>query len=88
LSLRIEVTQPDIAHGVRDICDRCPVALALSRVIPGRGPATVDTDSFYFDWGSEVYMLPREAQEFIKKFDGGDPVEPISFDVFVESNYG
>jgi hypothetical protein len=86
--VEIEVTQADIDHGVRDSCESCPIALALNRACPGRGPATVDTDSFYFDWFSEVYMLTREAQKFIKKFDDGDPVGPISFDVFVESNYG
>jgi hypothetical protein len=86
--VRIKVTQDDIKQGARDDCIRCPVALALNRACPGRGRVTVDNDSFYFDWESEVYVLPKKARDFIFDFDIGRAVRPIAFDIFVEATNG
>ena len=73
----IDVTQEDIDQGERDKCRRCPIALAMKRVFPGKVSlvygtvAWVDLDR-YAD-------LPDEAQQFIMYFDEGEPVEPFSF---------
>lgn len=78
----VEVTADDIKQGQRDNCLDCPVARALNRAF-NLGPACVDTDIFYFDWGYDTHSLPEEVTEFIVNFDDGQQVEPFSFVVDV-----
>ena len=77
--MRIEVTQEDIDKGVKENCVKCPVALSLRRLFPGEWEVDVGDDAIYA--GGNWYTPPDEAQEFIAKFDAGEPVAPFSFDV-------
>lgn len=81
MQLTIQVTEEDIREGWAGLCNRCPVALALSRA-PGcpwnvggssAAPRDADTDAFV--------RLPDIARRFIERFDGGDSPEPFTFTV-------
>lgn len=81
--IKISVIQDDIDKGVRSSVIYCPVARAASRILNltckvGRlqiymRPRTRKLPS--------EYWLPSEIQEWIKKFDLGEKVEPISFEI-------
>jgi hypothetical protein len=81
MSTLITVTAEHIAHGVRESCTDCPVALAIMDALPCTDLIAVDGDEVTFgeiaDW-TEV-KFPAEVQLFIKAFDDGEPVEPFSF---------
>jgi len=81
--MKITVTREDIDTGAR--CDGfcCPIAKAASRTIPAlRGRAFVDEKTIESMYESKVYyLLPREAQAFIKAFDRGETVMPTTFEL-------
>lgn len=91
--IRVEVTAEDIAKGVPQECNSCPVAIAVGRACPAAVKVGVDgaTIDIYAAWDVEsdakseyvVARTPREVNEFIKRFDNGDPVGPFSFDLEV-----
>jgi hypothetical protein len=80
----IRVTAVDIALGVRESCEECPIALAIVHAI-GDMPANVSVSA----WDARLYRhedtldaaLPQEARAFIERFDLGDTVEPFEFDL-------
>ena len=63
--------------------------LAMKRVpdAPEGGPVTLYSRLYWFPSAYTpgerfpVFSVPREAQDFIKNFDDGEPVEPITFTV-------
>ena len=82
IEVRVDVTMSDIESGMKGDCGRCPVALALARVVP---PAVdgvrVDGHMATFDVGA-AYMyvsLPASVSDFIRAFDKGRTVEPMRF---------
>lgn len=76
----VRVTAGDIAHGFRNSCSDCPIALALKRALPEfDNKLSVDTDSFYGDWDGEMHPLPQKAQDFIFDLDAGRHVKPFTF---------
>jgi len=83
---RIEVTAEDIAHGVREDCERCPISRALTRALPIRsviveggvqGVAVQEKGTFYRFFAT----LPEDADAFVERFDRGEDVAPFAFDL-------
>jgi hypothetical protein len=82
----INVTADHITRGVREDCERCPVALAIIDVFP---------DLAYVSVGSEALSLQRRGDDtrtdldvpcdvlnFVWDFDDNTgPVQPFSFDL-------
>jgi hypothetical protein len=81
--LIIEVTQQDIDAGQRFDCEACPIALALRRA--GFADAEVGHSAAWRtpdeQWEHQTTRLPYEAQNFIKRFDTLQAVEPFKFDI-------
>jgi len=77
----VKVTAEDIAHGVKNDCERCPIARALWRAIPGASPVVGGVSASWHDGaGSWVRVtLPASARGFVSDFDGRLPVAPFSF---------
>lgn len=90
ITATVNVTQEDIAKGLKGECDRCPVALAGKRAFPDAEDVLVcvtnmsvilpreagEVDARWYE-GS----LPIEAGSFINGFDDHREVEPFSFEV-------
>ncbi len=98
LRLTIEVRPDDIANGVRASGSSCAVARAARRAIDGRddvngvyvgdgwmGLARVSLEeSAGLVWQCDE--LPAVAAEFVRAFDTGLPVSPVTFEAeFTES---
>lgn len=87
--ITIEVTQQDIDASERQVPERCAIATACKRLGFDRPYVGPDDDGFWVlvDWsrdGSQPNVrLPLEAVEFAEKFDLGDSVKPITFDIYV-----
>ena len=78
----IKVTAEHIAKGKRG-CARGPIELALGELYPGV-PADVYTNWIHLcgtDEGCLETDLPGEAEDFIRDFEDGRPVEPLEFTV-------
>lgn len=79
----IEVSRHAISAGIRSSPMNCPVALALSKYL-GK---TISVEPFEgeFCWreaySATKHRLPKEAVDFIRAFDAGKDVAPITFDV-------
>ncbi|KKN32460.1 hypothetical protein LCGC14_0813770 [marine sediment metagenome] len=71
----LEVTQEDIDNGIPR-CNDCPIGLALKRTLGG-DCITVDDTSVSV--GERRILLPSIARLFIKRFDAGLSVKPITF---------
>ena len=69
---RVDVTQDDIAHGVRGNARQCPIARAWNRATGGGLSLYLPTTS-----------LPPVAQQFMARFDAGQVVHPITFEMEV-----
>lgn len=76
--MKITVTQEDIDNGERGDECRCPIALALNRIVPG---GKVHSYSAELPKGREEIPLPSAACYFVEKFDTGKPVQPFTFDL-------
>jgi hypothetical protein len=76
----INVGQRHIDAGEPKRCSLCPVALAL--IDAGFGFAYVGTMYMEAQHGGEWRMapVPDEVQAFIRDFDNGLPVSPLTFD--------
>ena len=79
--MRIEVTAQDIRKGKKSNCMRCPVALAVKRLLPGH---EVWADSLSIDvWTHDEYRrvatTPKKVATFMDRFDTGQPVKPFTF---------
>ncbi|AXN53496.1 hypothetical protein HOT81_gp079 [Gordonia phage Fryberger] len=81
--MRIEVTRDDIANGHRASAFGCPIALAARRAFPGTN-ITVTTGRLVVEdkYECTTYVLPYDAKEFIRSFDGFRPVLPFVLEVF------
>ena len=81
ISVVAKVAQAHIDLGLKMSCEKCPIALALldlfpkaTRIIVGVLWITVDIDG-----GRIRSDTTRDAEEFIRKFDGGCKVQPSEF---------
>ena len=75
-TIKITVTADDIAKGSRFQCDRCPVALAIARIMGGK-KVYISTDCARI--GTKRYSLPSVAADWIGRFDSAYPVQPFAF---------
>jgi hypothetical protein len=74
----IEVTAEDIEGSTREDCQDCAVARAICRTL--RLPASaVWVDGVFLTVIGRDYRTPDHVNAFIRDFDAGDPVSPISF---------
>lgn len=76
--MKIQVTQDDIDQGAIQDCYRCPVAIAINRVLKPDYSCEVGTKDIYIrqrctSIGAFVSHLktPTKAAEFIRNFDRG-----------------
>lgn len=89
--LEITVTKDDIKNGVKQNCGKCPIALAMQRVLGEDVEVNVkytmahiyrkhktDEDKDYMCSHLYSYILPMDARNFISEFDQGHPVSPIN----------
>lgn len=89
---RITVTQKDIDEGKAVDCDKCPIALAISRAL---GYHVSVTRSLAFIRGNEKFnaKIPDEVGQFIRYFDlfGKDngwstgTIKPFTFELDIQS---
>lgn len=91
--IHVHVTQKDIEEGIRGGPHSCPVALAIVRRLeptdPGIVPSVLPSQVYLdrrLDSGTLVQddkgvPLPARVREWIKAFDDGNPVAPISFTI-------
>ena len=77
---KIRVTAENINNGIRLRCMHCPIALAAKEA--GLDGAIV-MNKFIVVAGYEQISLPPEATAFIRDFDIGEKVVPVSFTVEV-----
>lgn len=76
--MKIEVTARDIEKGLPEDKCGCPVALAIRRAT---GLEVSVWCSMSVKVGREYIDLPDEAEDFINRFDQGEPVQPFTFDL-------
>lgn len=88
ITKEIQVTQEDIAKGVKENAECCPIALALNRAFPECDIADVSESAIVcFDDGSWAEYGSDEIGSFISAFDAGDPVQPFNFTFRADVNY-
>jgi len=75
----IEVTAEDIANGIPMEPCKCPISLAATRSIGY--PCAVAVDYIRKRYGDDHAALPKEAADFVLRFDSGRPVAPFQFEV-------
>lgn len=72
----VPVLREHIAKGVQESCEDCVIALAVRAVVPeenaGRDYISVQEDLVYIY--QYAYSLPKEASDFIERFDGDQEV--------------
>ncbi|HMJ06897.1 MAG TPA: hypothetical protein VK474_11625 [Chthoniobacterales bacterium] len=87
------VTARDIREGIKQDCERCPLALAINRAMPlgfGKvsiGPDFVDIYSTGPDGNGQPVAsipLPPRAVQWRQRFDDNRGVEPITFTLEVD----
>lgn len=74
--MKITVTRQDIEQGIMDDAHSCPVALAVSRAMPGW---SVGVAACHVRTGNTIWLLPHRVTRWIDHFDSGDDVAPITF---------
>lgn len=84
MKLHIEVTPEDIEDGMPGFGSSCPVALALRRSLDAYASydgaeSSVGEGALYVC--HRPHPLPPLVQDFVRRFDAGRSVEPLSFDV-------
>lgn len=81
----IQVKPKHIKAGVAVDCERCPIALAIMEQVPNITQAQVSGEGVtLYDENYEVlheFDLPRNATEFVWKFDENEPVKPFFFEL-------
>lgn len=76
--IHVEVTQQDIATGIRGSVCSCPIALSLKRQLNTSTVIVREVSILVID---KYYAPPLEAAEFMGRFDNKLSVEPFSFDM-------
>ena len=86
-SVIVEVKREDIDAGVRNDCDKCPVALAINRALNVNNVAVYEEgmlDMYVVGYSGWLIPLPISARDFIVGFDLGHGVDPFSFELVLE----
>ena len=76
-TIRVEVTEEDIAKGEKKDHCYCPLALAFKRA----GLKDPIVENYTAEHAGGLIELPLEACDFVHDFDLGRPVEPFTFTV-------
>lgn len=87
----INVTQDHIDRGVKEDCEKCPVALAVFETVPGCVYADVSDigikvhirDVANGGYGVSTTKAPASVPAFYAAFDSGRPVKPFSFELTI-----
>lgn len=86
--IKVQVTEEDIALGVRKSCSCCPVALALGRATGAASHVSVGGGSaMYLPPGASLLdewitvQLPVVANWWILTYDLSNAVGPIEFEI-------
>jgi len=82
--LDVTVDEEDMRKGLRGYPTSCPIARAVKRQVPGVYVSVGRSHIQFFNQETEggflgQYELPDQARDFIRDFDAGMNVEPISF---------
>jgi hypothetical protein len=87
IGLRVEVTEKDLRKGERFSCSKCPIGLAIRRVLPRARQIEVDPADkgvTVLCAGVEYFsVLPETVAEFALNFDEWGP-DPANEDVNME----
>ena len=76
--MNISVTRADINEGLVSNCHQCPIALAIHNTLKVELNDIVVTPA-KISVLNVKYETPVRAARFIRKFDGGDKVQPFTF---------
>jgi hypothetical protein len=76
--ITLEITAEDIQGGASKSSKYCPIALAGQRAF-GVPLVTVGCTTIRVAGSREYYLLPFQAQCFVRRFDYDLPVEPFTF---------
>jgi len=76
--LIIEVTNAEINVGIAGSIWKCPVALAIGKVV-GRNNCSCSNTRIRI--GTNMFEGPPEMDAFIKLFDSGKEVKPFTFTI-------
>lgn len=87
--MKIQVTEEHIKNGIKHSCRRCPVAQAIKLHIKENFNVHVIgvAVKLYLVNNVERYTLPDEIIEWIKQFDAGLSVKPVSFELEIDSKF-
>lgn len=80
--MTVDVTAEHIKKGKPRSCSRCPVGWAIRGAVPGG--VLVNAIPGYISMAGGPFKMPESVVEFVHRFDAGEPVEPISFELPVE----
>ncbi len=89
MKLTVKVIGDDIRYGMRSSVNQCAVSRAVRRALieAGLRPRVVQTASSVsvaiegMRWGGFTRRLSDNVVAFIRRFDHGDHVDPIEFDL-------
>lgn len=85
MKLRVTVTQEDIDNGVRTFADRCAIANAINRLFERRMTVCsfgiCDNKPVTLFPADVLFTFPKNVLEWIERFDEGQNVEPITFEI-------
>ena len=76
-----QVTQADIDEGIHGDCERCPIALALKRMIPEAEAISIEADGIDIHLPSDIAPIliqtTHKIRKWIYEFDRQAYVIPI-----------
>lgn len=92
--MKVNVTEKHIQDGVKKSCCSCPVAIAINSPIIQMEFPKIALSSVHLKDGHctiqgeqggpkmiHKFSLPKIAQDFVAKFQLGETVSPIQFDI-------
>ena len=84
--MKVDVTQADKDAGKRGCSRSCPIAIAVKRAAGcNRVVVTIGECHVYGpDSVARSYRMPREASDFVKRYDLGGDTAPFSFELSEE----
>jgi hypothetical protein len=85
--MKFQITQEDIDRGIRSDARKCAGSLCILRTLgwPEQYDPLltnyVSVSPFHVSIGGGRHLTPDALQDFISRYDKGEPVEPIEFDI-------
>lgn len=80
---QINVTEADIANGLRNNSYHCAVSQAIARELPDAKFISTDIQTIRFSLAESgerlTYLTPPNVQQYIVAFDAGDVLKPFGF---------